>query len=71
MNKYFVSYVCFAKKLFSTDLAIGNAFFESDLPMGEDVVRAFEEKTRQEDRCKKCVVLSIQLLETEAQNERS
>lgn len=62
MYKYFVSYFHINKSLLKTKVTIGNAFFGSQLPLCEEVVREFEKKEAEESKCKKCVVLSVQML---------
>ncbi len=68
MYKYFVSYFHIKKGLFNSKATIGNAFFESNCPLCEEVIREFEQKTAAESKCKKCVVLSVQMLPKENDN---
>lgn len=65
MYQYFVSYFHIKKGLFNSKVTIGNAFFESNLPMCEEVIREFEKKEAETAGCKKCVVLSVQMLSAE------
>ena len=65
MYKYFVSYFHIKKRLFNTKATIGNAFFDSNYPLCEEVIREFEKKEAEESKCKKCVVLSVQMLPAE------
>lgn len=67
MYKYFVSYFHIKKGLFNSKATIGNAFFESKLPLCVEVVREFEKKEAEASKCKKCVALSVQMLPAEGE----
>ena len=67
MYKYFVSYFHIKKGLFNSKATIGNAFFESNLPLCEEVVREFEKKEAEESNCKKCVVLNVRMMPAEGE----
>lgn len=63
MYKYFASYFGVKRR----KATIGNAFFESPLPLCEELVREFENKIKEDDKIKKVVVVSVQMLPEEGE----
>ena len=62
MYKYFVSYFGIKKGLFNTTKTLGNAFFETNQPLNDAVIREFERQKAEKTKAKNVVVISIHKL---------
>ena len=63
MYKYFVSYFGIKKGLFHITKTLGNAFFETNQPLNDAVIREFERQEAEKTKVKNVVVISIHKLE--------
>ena len=63
MYKYFVSYFGIEKGWFHTTKTLGNAFFETNQPLNDAVIREFERQEAEKTKVKDVVVISIYKLE--------